>query len=314
MPNEPKEEDLIDDAAFRTVADNISEGAYIVDPSRTIVYWNEGSESITGYSAEEVQGAHCYDNILQHVDDEGCLLCQNGCPLAKTLQDGKVRSDKFYLHHKMGHRLPIRVRITPLRDKENHVIGAVETFVENTDQVELLHKVKELERIAMVDKLTQLASRAYVDNKLKTCMDEIQRYDWQFGLIMMDIDFFKAVNDEHGHLAGDEVLKMVSRTLMNNVRPFDLVGRWGGEEFLGVIVNVSAEQLQDLADRLRTLVEHSHLEYEGKRLQVTISLGITMAQGEDTMATLIKRADDCLYQSKKEGRNRVTSSMMTAQE
>lgn len=314
MPGELKEEDMIEDAAFRTLADNISEGAYIVDPSRTIAYWNKGAETISGYTAEEVKGSHCYDKILQHVDDEGCLLCHDGCPLAKTLEDGQARNDEVYLHHKLGHRVPIRVRITPLYDRKNCVIGAVETFVESTDQVELLRKVKELERIAMVDSLTQLGSRTYINNKITTCIDEIQRYDWQFGLIMIDIDFFKEVNDRHGHLAGDEVLKMVSRTLMNNVRPFDLVGRWGGEEFLGVIVNVSEEQLQALADRLRTLVEHSHLEYEGKRLQVTISLGITMAQREDTIESLIKRADTCLYRSKREGRNRVTGIMMTAQE
>ncbi|HCD71309.1 MAG TPA: sensor domain-containing diguanylate cyclase, partial [Thermovirga lienii] len=108
------------------------------------------------------------------------------------------------------------------------------------------------------------------------------------------------------HEVGDEVLKMLSNTLINNSRPFDVFGRWGGEEFLGVIRNVDQTELSKVAERIRVLVEKSFIVHEGKRLRATISIGATLFQDEDTMESVIKRADDLLYESKRSGRNRVT--------
>jgi diguanylate cyclase (GGDEF)-like protein len=122
----------------------------------------------------------------------------------------------------------------------------------------------------------------------------------------MDIDHFKDFNDTYGHQAGDRVLQTVARTLRAATRPFDLVGRWGGEEFLGVIRNVHDDALVEIGERLRQLVGASSVPYHQQRLQATISIGATSAKAEDAMEGLINRADVLMYASKQNGRNRLT--------
>ena len=135
----------------------------------------------------------------------------------------------------------------------------------------------------------------------------MNRYDIPFGVLFMDIDDFKRVNDVYGHDTGDSVLKFVAGTLSANSRPFDLYGRWGGEEFVGIVRNVNAANLKHMGQRLRRLVEKSFLlADDGDKLRVTISLGATMALPEDTIHSLLQRADTLMYQSKAAGKNRLT--------
>jgi len=134
----------------------------------------------------------------------------------------------------------------------------------------------------------------------------MRRYGRPFGILFMDIDHFKKVNDLHGHDIGDKVLIMVSNTFMKNVRASDIVGRWGGEEFLAIIPNITEEQLHFTANKLRVLVEQSGFSLYSDIVQVTVSIGATLAQPKDTTETLLERADKLLYYSKANGRNRVS--------
>lgn len=118
-----------------------------------------------------------------------------------------------------------------------------------------------------------------------------------------DSDFCKQLID---NLVGDKVLKMVANTLAHNVRPFDTVSRWGGEEFVGIMANVDRDRLFALADRLRVLVEQSALGDDSEVLRVTVSMGGALATPGDTPETLIKRADELMYRSKDAGRNQVS--------
>jgi diguanylate cyclase (GGDEF)-like protein len=113
------------------------------------------------------------------------------------------------------------------------------------------------------------------------------------------------VNDSYGHHVGDSVLRMVARTMMKNARPYDLFGRWGGEEFIGVIRNVNRVGLSDIANRVRLLVEKSYLEIGQKTICTTLSMGATIAKAQDTLISLVTRADKLMYQSKKDGKNRL---------
>ena len=122
----------------------------------------------------------------------------------------------------------------------------------------------------------------------------------------MDIDHFKRVNDSYGHETGDTVLKMVAQTMAHNIRSFDVIGRWGGEEFLIILANITKNQLQTVAEKLRILVEHSTLNIGDAKISVTISIGATMAQKKDTVESIVKRADLLMYKSKGKGRNTVT--------
>ena len=291
---------------YQSILEHLYDGVYFVDHDRRITYWNRAAELITGYTAAEVLGKRCADNILMHVNDEGVNLCENGCPLALTLHDSNYREAEFYLHHKKGHRVPVAIRISPLKDLEGRLIGAVELFSDSTPKMAIIQQVAELTKLAMLDTLTQLANRRYLEMELQSRLDEFSRYNLPFALVFMDIDHFKKLNDTYGHNAGDQVLQMVAKTLSINARSFDLVGRWGGEEFVAILRNVDGEAMQQIAERFRKLVAKTSLDYGGKNLQVTLSLGGTLAIPGDTLESLVQRADALMYHSKKQGRNRLS--------
>ncbi|MBU5614040.1 sensor domain-containing diguanylate cyclase [Geomonas azotofigens] len=292
--------------SYKKIIEDLRDGLYIVDLDRRIVFWNHAAERISGYRADEVIGRPCADNILCHVDDVGLNLCCSECPLASTIDSGDPHDAQVFLHHKNGHRIPVLVRVIPLTDDNGKVIGGVEMFSDNSGQIDNDVRLLELEKLALLDGLTQLANRRYLDRELESRLEELNRYEIPFGILFMDLDDFKAVNDRYGHETGDRVLQFVAGTLSANSRPFDLYGRWGGEEFVGIIRNVTAANLKHLGQRLRRLVEKSFVLVEGEALRVTISIGATMAVEKDTVQTLLARADALMYQSKAAGKNRLT--------
>lgn len=287
------------------VLNDLYEGVYFVDKDRGITFWNQGAERITGFSAQEMLGKFCYDNLLNHVDENGTQLCQRGCPLHATLQDGAPRAAQVYLHHKNGHRVRVDVKIRPLFIN-GEIIGATEVFssAELSDCSEI--GLKEMERLALFDQLTQLPNRRYIDTFLDNQIRDFQTLGIPFGVLMLDLDFFKNINDTYGHNIGDSVLKMVAGTFQSAMRKNDFIGRWGGEEFVAVLRGVTHLELRMIAEKVRKLVAQSGLTRGKECIRVTVSIGSTLILPTDNAYTLTQRADKALYTSKHEGRNRVT--------
>lgn len=292
--------------SYKAILDNLYDGIYFVDAQRRITYWNNAATTITGFGADEVVGRACFDNILKHIDDTGTLLCKTGCPLAACLRDGQHREAEVYLHHKNGHRVPVRVRISPILDKKGRIIGAAELFSDNSALSAITLRMAELEQLAMLDTLTRLANRRYIETSMEGLIKEMDRYQWCSGILFMDVDNFKQVNDTYGHEVGDAVLKQVATTLITNSRAFDLFGRWGGEEFVGEIRNVNMTQIGKVAEKLRILIANTTIPAGQTSVQVTVSIGATLVRVDDSVQSIIKRADQLMYMSKKNGKNRVT--------
>ncbi|HSK11006.1 MAG TPA: diguanylate cyclase [Vicinamibacterales bacterium] len=292
---------------YKNILEALGDGVYVVDRNRLITYWNAGAAAITGYEPAAVVGRFCFDNILEHVDGEGRSLCRNGCPLAATIADGQPREMEVYLRHRDGQRVAVKVRSMPLRDGSGRVNGAVEVFAENASALAARQYQVELERAALVDQLTLVANRRFAESALASQLAEVKRLGWSFGVLLADVDRFKEVNDVHGHPAGDRALRTIAATMAGAVRAYDLVARWGGEEFLVLCPGLEASGLLALAERLRMLVERSGLRLDdGRFLPMTISIGVAGASRGDTADTLLARADAALYRSKADGRNRVT--------
>ena len=290
---------------YNTVLVNIYEGIYFVNTERQITFWNGGAERITGFSGDDVIGKCCKDNLLNHVDESGKRLCLDGCPLYNTIQDGKIREAAVYLHHKDGHRVPVTVRAIPMYEGEK-IIGAVEIFTDDSEKHETQRDIEAYKVLAMLDQLTQLPNRRHIDSFLSSKYKEFKELNMKFGILFMDIDKFKTFNDTYGHDVGDEILKMISKTFLAATRATDLIGRFGGEEFIAVLAGVDETSLMKKAERLRMLIENNSLDANGKQHKVTISIGATLVKDDDTIDTLLKRSDELLYKSKEDGRNRVT--------
>lgn len=286
--------------------DSLYDGVYFVDRERRITYWNKGAEQLSGYTVSEAVGRHCFDNFLMHVNEEGCALCLDGCPLAATLADGERREAEVYLRHKLGHRVPIYVRVSPIKDGADRVVGAVEVFSDITAKKKIERRAGELETLAFRDALTGVPNRRYIELKVEQAIQEVELFGRHFGLLMLDVDQFKQVNDTHGHQTGDTALRTVCETLAHNLRPGDTLGRWGGEEFLVISTDVSPTALIAFAERCRKLIAESTVPAESGGLQVTVSVGATLIQQGESAGAAIKRADELMYKSKTSGRNRTT--------
>ncbi|MEW6405514.1 MAG: sensor domain-containing diguanylate cyclase [Chloroflexota bacterium] len=300
---------------YKQLLDNMSEGVYFVDSERRITYWNKGAERISGYTASQVMGSSCRDNLLNHVTADGIELCKDHCPLTATMQDGEPREADVFLHHADGHRVPVHVRASPLRDEAGNIFGAVETFTSNSAIVETRRKLLRMKKAALMDPLTQIANRRYINPRIRSLLDEYRRHGLPFGLMLCDIDAFKSVNDQHGHEVGDRVLLMVARTLRADLRKTDLVGRWGGDEIICVLQEVDERGLQIISEKLCRMVQFARLDLADRSISVTLSCGSTLANPNDTVKSLVERADRLMYESKLRGGNRVTiaSRQMEAQ-
>ncbi len=227
--------------------------------------------------------------------------------MAQTISDGVPREAEVFLHHREGHRVPVLVRVSPLKDTTGAIIGAVELFSDNSARKAIAEHVKELEEFALLDLLTRLANRRYLQMALVTRLQELKQNGWNFGVIFLDIDDFKQVNDIYGHQVGDRILVMVANTLILNSRAFDVFGRWGGEEFVGLMRNVDENTLDEQAERLRLLVEGSYQYTSQGPIHVTVSIGATLARVEDNWERVIERAERLMIVSKHAGTNRVTT-------
>jgi diguanylate cyclase (GGDEF)-like protein/PAS domain S-box-containing protein len=291
-----------EDGLFKELVDNLGEGIYILDRSRRITYWNRGAESLTGYPAAEVLGRCCADGLLQHMGPEGQLLCKDGCPMADTMRDGRERATELFLHHKQGHRVPITVRAIPIRGIAGEIVGAIEVFNDISGQVLAAERIRELETLSLIDALTGAGNRRYSEIQLGSRLAEKKRYGLPVGLLFLDLDRFKKINDRYGHAAGDEVLRVVGKTIANALRGGDFLGRWGGEEFVVLAGGLDGQRLTEAGGRLRALVANSSVP-AAPGLKVTVSVGVTEARGDDTVISLVARADTLMYEAKKRGRD-----------
>jgi diguanylate cyclase (GGDEF)-like protein/PAS domain S-box-containing protein len=285
---------------------NLYEGVYIVDSNRKIVFWNTGSEIITGYKSSEVINNHCYQNILKHVDKSGNRLCFDGCPLQNTLTTGNTNENDVFLEHKSGYRVPVSVKTFPLYDNDKNIIAAVEVFTDNSFRKSQYEENLELKKIIRIDELTGIYNRKFLEFQLNKSIKESREFNSIFGILFIDIDHFKNINDTYGHNTGDGVLQIIANTIRLNLRPEDIIGRWGGEEFVAIVKTDNEDVLKEIAERIRHLVENSSYKNNNLNVSVTISIGGTIFNRKDSLKILIEKADKNMYVSKHSGRNKVT--------
>lgn len=294
---------------LNNILNNLYEGIYIVDRNKKIAFWNKGAEIITGYASEEVLGEKCKGDILIFSDDNIINLCKGQCPLAETIEDGLTREKEVYLQHKDGHKVPVRLKAIPLRGTGGRIDGVIEMFRDNSSRVADLEKVEQLEKLALLDPLTGLANRRYIEMVINSRLNEVKRYGWLFGIISMGTDNFSSITRLYGGDVGEKVLKMVAKNLVNSSRPFDMIGRYEDEKFVAVITNVNENNLYTVATRFLGLVEQSSFPIGSKIVRITLSAGAVVADPEDATASLLARADQLMAQSKAAGGNRLTMKM-----
>ena len=286
------------DEFYKSLIDSLDSGVYLVDLDRRIVYWNQTAQRMSGYTSKEVIGRWCGDGLLKHVDFEGKLLCGDGCPLKETMSDGITRQTDVFMKHKDGHRVPVRVIANPVYDRSGELIGAVETFNDITPDLVARMKIKKLTEAASKDPLTGVTNRRAAERAIADAVALWDRDRTPFGLLFVDLDNLKQINDQFGHQAGDAAIQLVARTLQALFRQDDIVARWGGDEFVVLVKDIDAELLEKMAAKAGLGVGAAEMPEPYSDQHLSISVGAAMVQEDDTPASIVSRSDRMMYHVK----------------
>ncbi len=241
------------------------------------------------------------------VQDEKLLYILQKCLNNITPQEKQEIKDKWFaikFDKKADYFLLIKIIgfsifISSILLYWNRKIIKLNKNLKNSKQ-EIEQKNKELKELSIKDGLTKLYNRFKIDELLRKEIDNSLTTNESFGGCLLDIDFFKNINDTYGHQVGDETLIKIAKFLLTHIRTSDYAGRWGGEEFLIIFPKINEQQLQILAEKIRQKIKEVSFEKVG---YLTISIGITIFQKNDTIESIIKRADKALYKAKNNGRD-----------
>ncbi len=299
----------IDHDVCRIALENLhDEGVYVVDKERLTIYYR-GKASCTSlgpgvsHGTKELGLGSEPEPLVSEVPG-GRSGLQRFCG-AGSGDHGKAAGSAESLSLLMEPS-QVLTSISPVKNQDGETVGAVQVFEDRGEIERIRRRLRELEKIVLLDPLTRVGNRRYAEIHLQCCLDEMHRYDWPFGVLFIDVDHFKSINDSFGHAAGDDVLRGTAQTLVSGLRSSDLVCRWGGEEFVVVVKNVNRAQIAGIAEKVRSFVAQSCIPTDYGLLGVTISVGATVGRSDDSVASLIDRADKLMYASKQGGRNRVT--------
>jgi diguanylate cyclase (GGDEF)-like protein len=171
------------------------------------------------------------------------------------------------------------------------------------------HLQEELERLANTDALTGLPNRRFFMTQLASELARRQRYGHPLSLLMLDLDHFKQINDQWGHVVGDEALRVFADAVQCCLRTQDIAGRIGGEEFAILLPETGETVARPVAERIRGRMEQTKIASANDHCVVTVSIGVTQAKDEDDLESLLRRVDSALYAAKQGGRNRIVSSV-----
>ncbi len=294
-----------DDGVCKKAIEDAADAIIILDDQAYPEYINSAGVELTGYDLRTMQELHTEEWILAP------LVAEPGVVRYISLEeilpnDRDIAEDYVFVHHQHGIWLPVHMRLVKIPDEDGQPAGYITYLKDARALMNMLDRMSELEQHALIDTLTGLPNRRSIEQEIQMRLDAFRRYGHAMALFILDIDHFKRVNDNYGHNLGDLVLRNVASVIRGSLRTPDVVGRWGGEEFVGVLAGAAADSIEDVLTRIRQDVAAARLEFQGQPISVTASIGATLPIEDDTPRTCMQRADTALYTSKETGRNRIT--------
>lgn len=278
---------------FAKAIDAAYDGIFITNADGVIEFANQGFEIITGYSPNEVVGKK--PSLLKSGKHDNTFY--KG--LWRHLNEGLPFRAMVTNRHKNGHEIHCQQTITPVKSSDGRITHFISIIKDMTDRVFEELKLREQ---ASHDSLTGLLNRRAGEIELDIALIQAEEKEASFCLLMTDIDDFKAVNDTHGHPRGDEIIKAVAEILMDQTRKTDKCIRWGGEEFIVLLPFCDLPKALTIAESIRSEMAGSNFDDAGR---ITLSIGVTESQVNDTPTGLLERVDQQLYRAKRQGKNRV---------
>jgi len=294
---------------FSQIFDMLDVGIVILDRGLTVFKWNRWMTTHSKIHPEDIIGKPLFDFF----PDLNTPWFLRNCKSVFTFGNFAFFSQKlhkycfpFKAYNTLGSDFDYMQQsctVGPLRDENNQIKYIYLTVQDVTDIAAYETK---LITMNTKDGLTGIFNRNYFETKLIEEFDRHIRYNRPLSMIMIDIDHFKKINDTYGHQAGDFILKKLATLIDERIRTIDIVSRYGGEEFCCLLPETTIDSAMALAEFLRIGVETEIFQFKDKRLRITISQGVSEINSDvDSAEALLKLADDALYESKKNGRNRI---------
>jgi diguanylate cyclase (GGDEF)-like protein/PAS domain S-box-containing protein len=273
----------------RSILSGLQEGVVVIDTNSRIVMANGAAALLFG--VQELVGRALSGVPVDLLDDRGRLLADERLPLARALRGDETRSEVVRFVRGDGTLLWVEVHANPLVDDDGRIYGAVASYDDATVRVERDRRTR---HEADTDPLTGLANRRALERTLEAALARAATRERSVGVLMLDLDGFKAVNDRHGHAAGDDVLREVARRLRRSVRERDLVARLGGDEFVVVLTDLGA--VPDSVERVEAALAEP---FAGTDAPLRAAVGVAVYPGDGaTVADLLEAADRAMYVAK----------------
>lgn len=299
---------------FAQIFEMINIGTVVLDRDLNVCYWNRWMEMHSGIDSDRIVGS----SILENFPNLNCKGFLKNFKSVITFGNLSFFSQKLHRY-----LFPFRPATSfntgfeymqqsctmgPMRDGNNGYITDLikHVYIIVQDVTELVDYEKKLLEMNMKDGLTGIYNRRFMDTRIKEEFERHKRYSRPMCFIMLDIDFFKKINDSYGHQFGDFVLKSLSSRIGSTIRNVDFFGRYGGEEFCCIFPETTIQSGAGLAERFRRAILEKRFKFEDISITVTISLGVSeVRKGIDSSDILVKQADEALYEAKRTGRNKV---------
>ncbi|TYB31096.1 MAG: diguanylate cyclase [Candidatus Mcinerneyibacterium aminivorans] len=281
---------------YRDIVNSVNEGILFVNKKKKITFWNHSAEKITGYKKDEVYGQKCF-NILKHVNNEGINICKINCPIDNIFNKKEITDQNLYIHHKNGHQIPVKIKTKTIEDN-GELIGAIQIFDDISHNLEMLQTIRYLKKNTYLDTLTQIGNRNYSKTFLNQCLEEFRRYDINFGIGIFNLDNFSTINDSYSEKATDNLLKVVAKSLVKNLRTYDFAGRWEKDQFIVILKHINNYQLYKKGIILKNLINNSTISVNEKNISAKASGGVTIVKKEDTIESIIQRVETLLEKSR----------------
>jgi diguanylate cyclase (GGDEF)-like protein len=290
---------LVENETFNSIIDKHSETERLKDTQQRYLLGLGVDFGTHQYFEERLRVGSIHQRIGVPQSIYQCSFQRLQCLLIQHIPP-RVRRD----HYEFEEMLQFILKITALDTSlavESYCAARLHGFEKNLQSVR--GERERLHRLAVTDWLTNLHNHAYSRHILAETLDRARAEKSPMCVIMADVDHFKKINDACGHLAGDEVLRVVAARMVSGARTADEIGRYGGEEFLFVLQDADIEEGKDVAERVRVRISSDVVHSRGAEVWVSLSLGIAQARESDDVDTLINRADQALYAAKLAGRN-----------
>jgi diguanylate cyclase (GGDEF)-like protein/PAS domain S-box-containing protein len=291
---------------LRTIFNSIHDPFSIVDRGYTIIKVNDAYAHMKGRSTKDLIGKPCYEVLHGRTS-----VCKE-CVVEKTFRSSDPCAKEKLVTAPDGSEMWMEIYTYPIFDEDMRVSHVIEYARDITDrkmvEEEKKQLIKKLNHLSTTDSLTGLLNRRALNDILDHEIDRANRYSSDLSLIICDIDRFKQINDTYGHRAGDLALRAISGSFKSALRKADILGRYGGDEFMIILPETSIKGAKSLAEKVRMAVENTELELpDGKVARLSTSIGVASCCAPvENIDTIVARADAALYTSKQSGRNRVS--------